>query len=486
MDGETRRPPFQILIREKMHEYIASSFPDRARRTPRLHALLCVMAAMLMVHPLFAQLPPTPREQPADGPALPKLVVADRFQDMGSLYEGDKIEIVWLLTNEGDADLTIDGTRTSCGCTVARLADDQRTIGPKQSLELVVEFNSAGRRGTQRKSVVVESNDPNEPKLKLEFVAEVASLFVAKPPGAVSLRMVRRGETPRRDLELRAAAIEHDLEVLGIEVPPSAPISVDLEDLDGGAGARLVFHISDQAPLGPIQTEFTVHLRVNDVQRAHSFQVQGEVVADLVWQPHVVDITRQQSTRGKRLAPVMISSTGKTTFEVIKATAGDALDVQVEPVKSVRKGTRYACTMTIRDDAPDGPFAAELTVYTTSFDQPVLRIPVFGSVVRRCAVTPPVILFRQDKTTIGTRRRIKVQCDPRTTLKLGSATCTNSAVEVYFDRESGKGYRHIKYLEAFLTEKPLAPGIHEAILILETNVPGAERLEIPVRIEVPK
>jgi hypothetical protein len=49
--------------------------------------------------------------------------VEKRVQDLGKISDGDRPTIAWTLENRGDAELVIDRTQTSCGCTVVQLPE---------------------------------------------------------------------------------------------------------------------------------------------------------------------------------------------------------------------------------------------------------------------------------------------------------------------------------------------------------------------------
>ena len=123
------------------------------------------------------QLPPTPTGAGSQTGSRPQLFVAQRSQDLGTIIEGDKATVTWILENRGGADLVIERTVPSCGCTVVQLAEDDKVIRPGGSLPLKAEFDSTNRRDVQTKAVTVFSNDPSEPELKLEFKAKVEGEF---------------------------------------------------------------------------------------------------------------------------------------------------------------------------------------------------------------------------------------------------------------------------------------------------------------------
>ncbi|MCX7987785.1 MAG: DUF1573 domain-containing protein, partial [Bacteroidales bacterium] len=59
-----------------------------------------------------------------------------------------------------------------CGCTVANVKS--KVIKPGENTTLSAEFNSAGRRGTQSKTITVITNDPSNQRLILWLKGKIA------------------------------------------------------------------------------------------------------------------------------------------------------------------------------------------------------------------------------------------------------------------------------------------------------------------------
>ncbi|MGB2986525.1 MAG: hypothetical protein WBE26_11660, partial [Phycisphaerae bacterium] len=240
----------------------------------------------------------------------------------------------------------------------------------------------------------------------------------------------------------------------------------------------------EYASLGIATAKVTLKLSIDGIERERVVSLRGEVVGDLTWRPKTIDATRQASQWGKQFAPVTIRSTNKAPFDVVEATAGRLFDVTITSAGSVPKRTQYLVVLMLRDDAPAGPFGTTLEVRTSSLDQPVVRVPVFGIVAPRIAVEPPVVLFRQDGTDVGTHRRVKLQVLPQLKLNISEITCDNDAIVATIDQEASSGYHHIRFLNVKLARE-LPEGTHHAVLTVMTDIDGAERLEVPVSIDVP-
>lgn len=442
--------------------------------------LVCGVATAL------GQLPPVPSGPGSEVQRVPRLFVAQRLLDLGHVFEGDKRPVQWLLENHGAADLVIEQTKASCGCTVVHFSSDDRIIPPGGSLVLEAEFNSKSRRGTQSKSVTVYSNDPAEPQLKLEFKAEVEVLYNLKPSGVLNLRSVQRGRPAGVTLDVFPGKKERTVEIVDVVISGDASLSYVLEARppEPGRVQRIRFTVADDAPVGKLRAKATIKLRIDGIDRERELSIRGEVVGDLTWLPKVVDATRQPSRRGKRLAPVTIRSANKMPFEVLGVSAGPRLDAAVEEIKGKPKGTRYNVRLTIREDAPPGPFGTMLNVRTSSLDQPLVQVPVFAIVSPLVRIDPPMVLLRQDGSPAGTKRRVKLQASLRTELRIAEATCENAAVKVTIDREAGPASSHVQWLNVSLVGR-LPKGTHESVIVLTTTVDGARRLEIPVTVRVP-
>lgn len=111
--------------------------------------------------------------------AGPRIAVPTAMFDFGKVTEGDQLTHVFTLKNEGNAKLTLDRVRTSCGCTVANLK--AKELAPGASTELEVKFDTAGRHGQNRKVVTIESNDSKSPRTQIEVRADIAPLLGFEP-----------------------------------------------------------------------------------------------------------------------------------------------------------------------------------------------------------------------------------------------------------------------------------------------------------------
>lgn len=456
----------------------------RRTRLPFCTTLLCLLS--LWGSDVVAQLPPTPRETVRYQIPQPSLFVSQRVKDLGNILAGDRPAITWRLENQGKADLIIERTKTSCGCTVVMLTEEEKIIPPGEYLDLIVEFNSTGRSGPQSKVISIYSNDPAEPVLKLEFNTTINSMYLIDPPKLMNLRSVRRGGKATRTIDLLPGPGYHHINLIEVTTPNGSPLLLEHEPFDSNdiLGGRIHLHIAETAPLGALMSSVTIKFLVDGVERVHEVPIRGDIVGDLTWRPREISTTRHPIRRGHRLAPVTLRSTESIPFEIISAHAGPMFDVVYQSRSRGKKRGNYSVILTLREDAPSGPFGTMLVIQTDVLDQPIVEIPVFGVVSSSLEIDPPIVLLRQDGTLRGTQRRVKIKSPPPTSLTLSSITCDHPGISVELDQQVVARYPHFQFLMVRL-RNDLPRGTHEALITFTTNVTGTERVQIPVLIDAP-
>jgi hypothetical protein len=90
--------------------------------------------------------------------------------DFGTLKEGDQVTHAFKFTNIGTEPLQIISVNVSCGCTVA--SKPMGDVAAGASDQIVINFNSTGKAGVNKKSVGVFSNAQNSQET-LTFTAMV-------------------------------------------------------------------------------------------------------------------------------------------------------------------------------------------------------------------------------------------------------------------------------------------------------------------------
>lgn len=95
-------------------------------------------------------------ENPEELNRLAKFKFEETEVDFGSINEGEIVEHTFKFKNVGNEDLIITNVQTSCGCTASNWP--RNAISPGETSELLVSFNSQGKKGLNTKEITVIGN----------------------------------------------------------------------------------------------------------------------------------------------------------------------------------------------------------------------------------------------------------------------------------------------------------------------------------------
>jgi hypothetical protein len=172
---------------------------------PRVNSCPVVRFPAPLLLLLLIAFPPLARGgDPIEGLLKGPLIRLDRRAiDFGRIPQHVKRTDSFTISNAGTEPLRLLKVTPDCGCTLAEAADT--VIAPGASTTLRVNFLSGNYEGEQRKVVILETNDPAEPRIDLLVKSYVA------PEIDVSERIlnfgpVRRGQTPVLQTTLTAEA----------------------------------------------------------------------------------------------------------------------------------------------------------------------------------------------------------------------------------------------------------------------------------------
>lgn len=108
------------------------------------------------------------REELQKAPVL--RIVGSTF-DLGKIPQFKDARRVITLRNDGKSKLTIHAIQPNCWCINTTLGEKE--IRPGEEATLEIRFNPEDRLGTQQKSIVIYSNDPQNPAQRITFNAYV-------------------------------------------------------------------------------------------------------------------------------------------------------------------------------------------------------------------------------------------------------------------------------------------------------------------------
>jgi Protein of unknown function (DUF1573) len=139
-----------------------------------LQRLLSVLIALLFIAA-------TARAQSAPRAVLPFTTYA-----FGDIYKGETISQIFVVRNEGNADLLIKDFVGACGCEVLGV---DRLIAPGKEGSARIEINTASQPGGELfKIALLHTNDPERPTITLTLKANLLTSGNGGPVNGVELR----------------------------------------------------------------------------------------------------------------------------------------------------------------------------------------------------------------------------------------------------------------------------------------------------------
>lgn len=413
----------------------------------------------------------------------PKLVVKERTVKIGRMTEGKRAKARFHIENQGNADLFIDRVSASCGCTIPRkLTEDEKRVEPGEKLELVAEFNSKSRRGKQRKSVTVTSNDPYEPRLQLFIEAEVITLLDIqvkdRPARRFSFGSVRPGTRIASTVDILPTEPGRTFELESLEVRHAAlTFTTEATGKDDRRGVRVRFRVAPDAQIGQIVTSLHIIGRVGEQHVDTGIAVNGEVVGLLTYSP--VSLKQLQPVlAGNALRSVTVSSHNNLPFEILGVDAGPNIETEVK--RTDRSG--YSIAVRIAESAAPGPFGTFLDIRTSLVEQPLIRIPVFSSVRPRVEVSPAAVLLRVDG---GRKSKRVVRLESRVPggLALSEIVADGPYVQAAPVASDDRRSDTVRHVRIAVTGDP-PKGTYSSLVRIATNIDGQPEVTIPVTLVV--
>ncbi len=202
----------------------------------------------------------------ANPPAPPKIAVDQSMRDFGAVRQGQVLELTYDVQNEGGQPLTLE-VRPTCGCTVV---DFDKTIAPGATGKVRAKIDTKEFSGPITKSVLVVSNDPERPTLRLLARADVKPVVDVLPRPIVRLGAVA-GTSAEAKVVLAPAEAGRDFEVTTVSssVPyltASARKLGDGEMVQGHPGPQweIDLVLGKNAPPGMVNADISVRTTLED------------------------------------------------------------------------------------------------------------------------------------------------------------------------------------------------------------------------------
>ena len=347
-----------------------------------LYVMLIVAAARLTAG--AADQPAQPEASKADTNGVPKIQFDKMVYDFGTTSLVQQLTGTFIVSNVGQAPLTIGKPTTSCGCTVAGLKTDKLAPGEKTELGFTMSVGNIPR-GHAEKAINVPYNDPSLGMAKLTVKADIVPVFEYTPQ-VLDVGNLHIGTTTNLLIQIKRT----DGKPLGINaVESKAPFIHATSTLVDGGTNSLELHVEVVADGTPRRFNEVVNVLSEAGGRPlFLVPVGGRIVGDLILQPPqlvwgIPDPDNFPGPQGAAAATrnVLVSPGAIDQRLVLSNLSSSIPEVKVTIAPS-EDGKAFKITAVI-DKVPKETVNGTIRFETNLQRQPVVEIPVAVNVFRR-------------------------------------------------------------------------------------------------------
>lgn len=314
----------------------------------------------------------------ADGP---RMVVPEMIKDMGTVAQGDVVNVEFEIANEGNEDLEIKAVRPTCGCTVA---DFDRIVEPGKSGYIKAKLETRDFSGPISKSILVMTNDPANPTVTIVIKTNVHPFVEILPRALIRFNAVQH-EPMTQKVTVVGGESESNFEVTGVSSSEDYLVATvrplpEGELLAGKSSKQYEVELSmkDDAPVGPVNAVLEIQTN-HPKAKTVPVKVFGVIRALLHVTPSQVQFGSIAAKKqpGRNLI-VVNNRSGGAKIAVQSASINDA--AFSSEVVTIEEGRRYQITVTVKPDATPGPRDAVLTIKTSDTEFPEVKVPVRANI----------------------------------------------------------------------------------------------------------
>ncbi len=291
--------------------------------------------------------------------------------NFGQIYKHQKVEYVYKFENQGNDTLKIIKVKTSCGCTAAILTND--TIPPGETGEIKVTYSSGSSSGNVKKTITVQSNDPNTTKFRLTISGEIISDLIIKPE-YIDFGSIPAGGNASETVTIKSQT-KPDFKIK--KITPSKPL-VDATIAGKENGEYIVkITLKQNSVIGRFSGG--IYLETNSkIQSKVNIPFYGEIAGDITTYPKKLYFG--SVIKGKELTQKLYVKVNKSDIEITKIkTSPDYISAEIVEKKE-SENPHYLIEVTLHSDAAIGNIGGILELHTNSKTEPVTMMPIIGEI----------------------------------------------------------------------------------------------------------
>ena len=306
----------------------------------------------------------------AQGFAAPKIVFKETEFNFGRVEKGKRIIHEYVFWNKGDRPLEIKRVKKSCGCTSAK--STKRTIQPGDSAAIKVVFDTKGYAGKVTKFVTVDSNDPQNGRVKLIITGWVEAMYRLNT-GLISFGIIRPNDEPAETVMITFK--KKNIRVKKVETNNENIKVIPLGQKD--TTYTLVVKLKKNLPEGNLAGRIEVTM-TNVLDPFISIPVLAKVAGDVEVVPSTLGFGAQRGkTREVELKILTSPKVGDLKIDSVAMT-GKYIRASIDSVYGPQSEKRIALSLNVLESAPKGSVSCTLSIFTKNKKYRKINVPVFG------------------------------------------------------------------------------------------------------------
>jgi len=311
-------------------------------------------------------------------PAAAQVISVDPMSfDFGDMGQQQTRTATVTVKNEGAGLLRILDVKADCGCTVPTLAKDQ--LGPGESTQIEIQFNSKLFFGTVIKAIKIMSNDPDSPQIDVVIKAEVhASLLIDPITRRLGFTTAQEGEVLTRSVTF--TAVEEPELKISVDKTKEHSFVVDVVNNYEGNPQVALLEVTVPADMAPGRHLEHVKVKTNIEDMSEvEIEMKVRVAQTVIVGPEQVSFRYKQTFRRVvRVSPLKAGTVFKVTGAEI-----DLPEITVEVLETIPNVETHVIleggpisSSDPRAQESNGHIKGTLTIYTDHPGTPFIKVPV--------------------------------------------------------------------------------------------------------------
>ncbi len=302
-----------------------------------------------------------------------------QVHDAGLVWKGEVLTHTFSVPNDSDEEIIIRNVRPSCDCV--SVPSFPKKIPARGATEIQVSVDTKAFDGKFRYSAFIQAEQPRNLMIPLIFVGEVRSAFEVNPKRVVISKATWGISEAPQEIRIRGKTDE-SIRVTGVESKtPFVRAKIERGPSETSDDYVISVEFARNCPVGPLQSTVEV-LTDSLLQPVLTIPVMLNVKGAIQVRPLAISLGQLTSdAKVQELAEVVrLKNVGHAAFRVLKvSTEPEGLFVTELSVKE--EGQLYEVVVRPASIPAVGPIRGALVVETDNEGQPVIKVPIRGSVL---------------------------------------------------------------------------------------------------------